>query len=74
MKNTLLKIVNPVLGVLFINQVLMGLLNDFIPRKVFEVLHGGGGIFFAGVAMLHIILNWAWIKANFFRKSHETKA
>ena len=74
MKNILLKIVNPLLGVLFINQVLMGLLNDILPRKVFEFLHGGGGIVFAVVAILHIIHNWRWIKANFFQKAPETKA
>jgi hypothetical protein len=71
-KNTVLKILNPILGVLLINQVLMGLLHDILPHKVFEVLHEGGGIVFAIVVILHIILNWNWIKANFFRKAPET--
>ena len=68
MRNSILKIINPMLGVLLINQVLMGLLHDMLPRKVFEVMHEGGGIVFAIVALLHVILNWNWIKANFFRK------
>jgi hypothetical protein len=71
-KNTVLKILNPILGILLINQVLMGLLHDILPHKVFEVLHEGGGIVFAIVVILHIILNWSWIKANFFRKASET--
>jgi hypothetical protein len=71
-KNTVLKILNPILGILLINQVLMGLLHDILPHKVFEVLHEGGGIVFAIVVILHIILNWSWIKANFLRKASET--
>jgi len=72
-KNSVLKIVNPILGVLLLNQVLTGLLHDVLPHKVFEVLHEGGGIVFAIVAVLHVILNWNWIKANFFRKPPTTK-
>lgn len=68
MKNFILKIINPMLGVLLINQVVMGLLHDMLPQKVFEVMHEGGGIVFAIVALLHVILNWRWIKANFFQK------
>lgn len=68
MKNFLLKVINPMLGVLLINQVLMGLLHGMLPRKAFEVMHEGGGIAFTIVAVLHVILNWNWIKANFFRK------
>ena len=68
MKNFILKIINPLLGVLLINQVLMGLLHDILPHKIFEIMHEGGGIVFAVVALLHVILNWRWIKANFFRK------
>lgn len=68
MKNPMLKIVNPLLGVLLVNQVLMGLLHNVLPRKVFEVMHEGGGFVFAVVAVLHVMLNWNWVKANFFRK------
>jgi hypothetical protein len=71
-KNTVLKILNPILGVLLINQVLMGLLHDILPYKIFEIFHVGGGMVFAIVAILHIILNWSWIKANFFRKAPRT--
>ncbi|MBN1932711.1 MAG: hypothetical protein JW786_13995 [Desulfobacterales bacterium] len=68
-KNTILKILNPILGILLLNQVLMGLLHDILPLEVFEVLHEGGGFVFAFMAILHVILNWNWIKANFFGKS-----
>jgi hypothetical protein len=72
-KNTVLKIVNPVLGVLLVNQVLMGLMHDMLPREAFEVFHEGGGIVFTIVAILHVILNWNWIKANFLRKTPKIK-
>jgi hypothetical protein len=68
MKNTVLKIVNPLLGILLINQVVMALLHDLLPRKVFEVMHEGGGGLFAVAAVVHVLLNWSWVKANFFRK------
>jgi hypothetical protein len=67
-RTSVLKIVNPILGVLLFNQVMTGLLHDMLPREAYEVLHEGGGIVFAIVALLHVILNWNWIKANFFRK------
>lgn len=74
MKNQVLKILNPALGVLFLNQVIMGLLNDVLPHKVFEVMHGGGGMVFAVLVVLHLMLNWGWVKANFLQKPPQTKA
>ena len=73
MKKFILKIINLVLGVLLINQVLVGLLHHMLPHRVFEVMHEGGGIVFAIVAVLHVILNWNWVKANFFRKPSTPK-
>ena len=76
MRTFVLKIVNPILGVLLLNQVLTGLLHDMLPHNAYEVLHEGGGIVFA-IAALAVaaekpatvsVLNWNWIKANFLRK------
>ena len=69
-RNTMLKIVNPVLGVLFINQILSGVFGPALFRispKAFEILHKDGGFVFAAVAVIHLILNWNWVKANFFK-------
>ena len=60
--NPILKILNPVLAILFLNQILTGILHDAIPKQAYEFLHEGGGISFAVVAGLHVILNWNWIK------------
>ncbi len=66
-RNTALKILNPILGVLALNQILTGFLGDHLSHEAFEILHEGGGIAFGVVALLHVILNWNWVKANFRR-------
>jgi len=63
-----LKIVNPILGVLLLNQAITALLHDRLPDEAYEALHEGGGVLLVVVAALHVVLNWNWIKANFFRK------
>lgn len=67
-RTSALKIVNPILGVFLLNQVITGLLRDMLSREAYEVLHEGGGIVFALVTLLHVVLNWNWIRANFLRK------
>lgn len=74
MKNASLKIINPILGILLINQVLVGLLHGMLPKAVFEVMHEGGGIVLAIVALLHVVLNWKWIKTTYFRKPPAARA
>jgi protein-S-isoprenylcysteine O-methyltransferase Ste14 len=63
-RNSVLKILNPILALLLLNQILVGLFHGFVPRDVFEILHQGGGIVLATAALLHVILNWNWVKAN----------
>jgi hypothetical protein len=67
-KNAVLKILNPVLGALILNQALTGLLSHSLPREVFEVLHEGGGVLlFLGV-VLHLALNWNWVRTSFMKR------
>ena len=63
-RNSVLKILNPILALLFLNQILAGLFHQSLPRNVFEILHQGGGIILATATLLHVILNWNWVKAN----------
>lgn len=65
-RNDMLKIVNPVLAVLLLNQILTALLHDFIPKEAFEIMHEGGGVTLAIVAAIHLVLNWGWVKTTFF--------
>ncbi len=67
-QSTKLKIVNPLLALLLLNQVLTALFSDFIPHEAYETIHGGGGFALTIVAVLHLIFNWNWVKANFLKK------
>ena len=62
----MLKILNPILGVLLVNRIVTGIFHEALPHEAFEIMHEGGGLVLAVVAILHVILNWHWVKANFF--------
>lgn len=63
-----LKFINLLIGLLSLNQVLTGIFQDLMPRHVFVAVHTTGGLSFAVLSVLHVILNWSWVKANYFRK------
>ena len=67
-RNFFLMILNPIVAILFLNQLLTGILHAVIPKGAYEFFHGGGGIFFAVAVVLHIVLNWNWVKVNYFKK------
>ena len=64
-----LKIVNPILGVLIITQALSGFFHGALSYEAFEIIHEGGGALLILCVLVHVILNWNWIKANFLKKS-----
>lgn len=68
-RNTMLKIVNPILGILVVNQILTGVFGLALSYQAFEILHKDGGFVLAIVAALHLILNWNWVKANYFKRA-----
>jgi hypothetical protein len=68
-RTSLLKILNPILAVLLVNQVITGLLHGYLSGEAYEILHGGGGLVFAVTALLHVIMNWNWVKANFLKSN-----
>ena len=65
-RNTALKILNPVLLLFFINQATTVLFRDHLSFKVFGFFHKTGGAILLCLIVLHIILNFNWIKANYF--------
>ncbi|MGA2071499.1 MAG: hypothetical protein ABSG97_09130 [Sedimentisphaerales bacterium] len=67
-KNTLHKILNLVLLVLFINQAVTVLFLDELPPWAFQVFHKGGGGTLLALIAIHFILNFNWVKANYFAK------
>jgi len=42
-KTSVLKVVNPVLGILLLNQAITALLHDRLPDEAYEALHEGAG-------------------------------
>ena len=64
-KITLLKISTPILALLFVIQIVSGFL---INSETFFSIHKWGGRIFVLFVILHVVLNWNWIKANYFRK------
>ena len=73
-RNTALKILNPIMGVLVISQITTGLTGGSLPHEVFEIVHEGGGISLAVASVLHLILNWNWIRANYLSGKTADKA
>ncbi|MCU0612651.1 MAG: hypothetical protein MUE60_12800 [Candidatus Eisenbacteria bacterium] len=73
-RTTALKVLNPILAVVVANQIVTGLAQGLIPYETYEVLHGGGGIIATAVIVLHVVLNWNWVKATYLRKARPAKA
>jgi hypothetical protein len=74
-KNTVNKILNPILLIFAINQVVTATIYDIpehlgskpiISDEAFEFLHEGGGYILAGLILLHIILNFSWVRETYF--------
>ena len=64
-KNQMLKVLNPILTLLIITQALSGLLRDQLSYEAFEIVHEGGGIVLIVAIVLHVILNFSWVRSNF---------
>lgn len=67
-KNLLLKILNPALAFVFLSQVTTAMLHGILPKPLFEPVHAGGGLILAFGVLVHVLLNWGWVKAHFFSK------
>jgi len=63
-----LRVVNAVLAIAVLNQAITGLGSDLLSHDVFEILHIGGGISLLVLALIHVSLNWGWIRLNYRKK------
>jgi hypothetical protein len=68
-KNTALKVVNPILAILILNQPLSGLLLSVTHWEAFEDVHVVGGVFLFVLVVVHLMLNWKWVTSNFRKKT-----
>jgi hypothetical protein len=64
-KITSLKITNVILLILFLCQATTGLAHPFIGDESFEILHPSVGVLLIITGIVHIVLNWGWVKSNF---------
>jgi len=67
-RTKMLKYINPVIAVLIVSQLLSALFSDILHRETFELLHEGGGVLLCIGVLVHVVLNWGWVKATFLRK------
>jgi hypothetical protein len=67
-RNGLLKAVNAVLAVLVVTQTASALLAGTIGHEAFEVVHKGGGALLLALIVVHVALNWNWVKMSFGRR------
>ncbi len=79
MKTKMLKMVNITLLSAFLVALISMSLYRFIPSplqgmEVFYKIHEISGPVFAVIAIVHLVLNWGWVKANYFRKRTKEKS
>jgi undecaprenyl pyrophosphate phosphatase UppP len=67
-KITQMKVLNALLGLLMISQALSGLLHDRLAEETFEHVHILGGLLIVIGVILHLVLNWGWVRMNYLRK------
>jgi hypothetical protein len=68
-KQKALKIINPIIFILFLNQIITGYFHEYIPYEIFQPLHEYGASLFLIAVIVHIYLNWSWVK-GMFKKKH----
>lgn len=68
MKKFVLKVLNPIIALLLLNQVSTALISGALSRELFEKIHETGGfLLFLGV-VIHLLLNWNWVKTTYLKK------
>jgi len=73
-KNKTLKIVNPILAILLLNQPFSIIMGAVTGWKPFGGLHLVGGIGLLILAAIHLMLNWGWVRMNFLKSAKKKKA
>jgi hypothetical protein len=71
-KKHLLKTVNILLALGFILTATGGIIRYFapalMPYDIFRLVHPLFGLFFVAAAIMHITLNFSWIKSTYLHK------
>lgn len=63
---------NPLMGFLVITQLITGLNADRLERW-FDYVHFIPGILLALLVVVHVVLNWPWVRSNYFKRTQNKK-
>ena len=63
-KTKVLKILIPIMALVLIFQLISGAFPALVPYEV----HRAAGLLLAAIVILHVILNWPWIRANYLKR------
>jgi cytochrome b561 len=66
-KQKALKIINVLLILDFLGLVSTVVLSDAIPKELFFKIHPSFGIILIVLVIIHVILNFTWIKTTYFK-------
>ncbi len=72
MKNFTLKVINPLLLLLVIFQVATAVLRGSL-YEFFHTWHPIGGSLLVLVGLIHLALNWNWVKGSYSGKAKTPK-
>jgi hypothetical protein len=67
-KNRLLQATIPIMLLLLLWQGVSAVLDDSLGR-LFPTLHAPTGFLLITLVVLHLVLNWNWVKANYFKQA-----
>jgi hypothetical protein len=66
-KQKALKIVNILLALMVVGIMTSAISHDFIDEAIFEKVHPLGGFILILLVVIHLILNWSWVKSVYFK-------
>jgi len=66
-KQKALKIVNILLALMVIGILTSAILHDYIDKEIFEKVHPLGGFTLIILIIIHLSLNWSWVKSTYFK-------
>jgi hypothetical protein len=67
-----LRVLNILLGIMLLFQITVGVFPQWFGSHQFQI-HKAGAWVFLGLWLIHLYLNWGWIKGNYFKKKSAGK-
>ena len=67
-KAKLLKIINVTLFILILFIATTAILHEVIPYEIYVKIHAIPGFLFVILSLVHLYLNWNWVKVTFLKK------